>query len=74
MCVIYPTDSDFWFQMDNCLGTAPQCSRGHTATFDPETKKVYVYGGMWESRWLSNVYVLDTVEWRWTLITVSMVA
>lgn len=59
--------------MDNCHGTAPRCSRGHTATFDPETKKVYVYGGMWEGRWLSDVYVLDTVEWRWTLITVSMV-
>ncbi|XP_072284507.1 uncharacterized protein [Pyxicephalus adspersus] len=61
-------DSDFWFQMDNCLGTSPQCSRGHTATFDPETKKLFVYGGMWESRWLSNVYALDTVEWKWTLL------
>ncbi|XP_077319735.1 uncharacterized protein LOC143942355 [Lithobates pipiens] len=67
-------DNDFWFQIDNCLGTAPQCSRGHTATFDPETKKVYVYGGMWEGRWLSNVHVLDTVGWKWTaLIAVGKV-
>ncbi|CAJ0937155.1 unnamed protein product [Ranitomeya imitator] len=60
-------DSDFWFQMDG-LCSAPQCSRGHTATFDPESKKVYVYGGMWEKRWLRNVYVLDTQVWKWTLL------
>ncbi|KAM9294044.1 RING finger protein B-like [Gastrophryne carolinensis] len=63
-------ESDFWFQMDSCPGTAPQCSRGHTATYDPESKKVYVYGGMRESRWHSNVYVLDTQEWKWTLLVV----
>ncbi|XP_063804315.1 uncharacterized protein LOC134981093 isoform X2 [Pseudophryne corroboree] len=63
-------DSDFWFQMDSlCSGSAPQCSRGHTATFDPETKKVFVYGGMRESRWFSNVYMLDTLDWKWTLVT-----
>ncbi|XP_040268158.1 RING finger protein B-like isoform X1 [Bufo bufo] len=63
-------DSDFWFQMDSlCTGSAPRCSRGHTATFDPETKKVFVYGGQWERRWLSNVYVLDTLDWKWTLLT-----
>ncbi|XP_077123630.1 uncharacterized protein LOC143779956 isoform X8 [Ranitomeya variabilis] len=60
-------DSDFWFQMDG-LCSAPQCSRGHTATFDPESKKVYVYGGMWEKSWLRNVYVLDTQDWKWTLL------
>ncbi|XP_073443489.1 uncharacterized protein [Dendrobates tinctorius] len=60
-------DNDFWFQMDG-LCSAPQCSRGHTATFDSESKKVYVYGGMWEKRWLRNVYVLDTQDWKWTLL------
>ncbi|XP_077123628.1 uncharacterized protein LOC143779956 isoform X6 [Ranitomeya variabilis] len=63
-------DSDFWFQMDG-LCSAPQCSRGHTATFDPESKKVYVYGGMWEKSWLRNVYVLDTQDWKWTLLAVG---
>ncbi|XP_073494182.1 LOW QUALITY PROTEIN: uncharacterized protein [Phyllobates terribilis] len=60
-------DSDFWFQMDG-LCSAPPCSRGHTATFDPESKKVYVYGGMREKRCLRNVYVLDTQDWKWTLL------
>ncbi|XP_075699624.1 neuroglobin [Rhinoderma darwinii] len=63
-------DSDFWFQMDSlCSGSVPQCSRGHTATFDPETKRVFVYGGLRERLWLSNVYVLDTLDWKWTLVT-----
>ncbi|XP_069807061.1 rab9 effector protein with kelch motifs-like isoform X2 [Dendropsophus ebraccatus] len=63
-------DSDFWFRMDNlCSGSAPQCSKGHTATFDPETKKLYVYGGMQEKCWLSNVYVLDTLDWKWMMVT-----
>ncbi|KAM3919948.1 uncharacterized protein RB166_014412 [Leptodactylus fuscus] len=63
-------DSDFWFQVDSlCSGSAPQCSRGHTATFDPETKKVFVYGGMQGKHWFSNIYVLDTLEWKWTLVT-----
>ncbi|XP_068110582.1 uncharacterized protein [Hyperolius riggenbachi] len=61
-------ESDFWFQMDSS-GLGPQCSRGHTATFDPETRKVFVYGGVRDGRWLSNVYVLDTKEWKWTLVT-----
>lgn len=54
-----------------CSGSVPQCSRGHTATFDPETKKVFVYGGMKQKHWLSNVYVLDTLHWKWTLVAVS---
>ncbi|XP_056408176.1 uncharacterized protein LOC130307918 isoform X2 [Hyla sarda] len=62
-------DSDFWFQMDSlCSGSAPQCSKGHTATFDPEAKKVFVFGGKQEKSWLSNVYVLDTLDWKWTLV------
>ncbi|MEE6528347.1 hypothetical protein FKM82_030531, partial [Ascaphus truei] len=63
-------DSDFWFPMDDlCSGPAPQSSRGHTATFDPETKRVYVYGGMREGRRFSSVYVLDTLDWKWTLVS-----
>ncbi|KAM8921310.1 uncharacterized protein RCH25_016012 [Pelodytes ibericus] len=63
-------DSDFWFPMDGlCQGPSPQSSKGHSATFDPETKKVYVYGGMRESRWFSGIYVLDTLDWKWTILT-----
>eukprot|EP00079_Xenopus_tropicalis_P038426 XP_017952197.1 PREDICTED: tip elongation aberrant protein 1-like isoform X2 [Xenopus tropicalis] len=63
-------DNDFWFPMDKlCAGPFPQSSRGHTATFDPETKKLFVYGGMKERSKFNNVYILDTVEWKWTLVT-----
>ncbi|XP_063295318.1 rab9 effector protein with kelch motifs-like [Pelobates fuscus] len=63
-------DSEFWVPMDGiCQGSSPLSSRGHSATFDPETKKVYVYGGMRESRRFSCIYVLDTLDWKWTLVT-----
>uniref|UniRef100_A0A8C5QKB0 Uncharacterized protein n=1 Tax=Leptobrachium leishanense TaxID=445787 RepID=A0A8C5QKB0_9ANUR len=63
-------DSDFWFPMDGiCQGPPPQATRGHSATFDPESKKVYVYGGMRESRRFSCMYILDTLDWKWTLVT-----
>ncbi|OCT68184.1 uncharacterized protein LOC108698685 isoform X2 [Xenopus laevis] len=63
-------DSDFWFPMDElCAGPSPQSSRGHTATFDLETKKLFVFGGMRDRCNFNNVYILDTVEWKWTLVT-----
>ncbi|KAM4663505.1 uncharacterized protein O3C94_011759 [Discoglossus pictus] len=63
-------ESDFWISMDSlCSGPSPQCSRGHTATFDPETKRLYVYGGIREDRRFSSIYVLDTCDWKWTLLT-----
>ncbi|KAL4613155.1 hypothetical protein GN956_G23100 [Arapaima gigas] len=62
-------DSDFWFPMGSSgSGPVPPCSRGLSATFDPEAKVVYVYGGLKEDNHHSDIYVLNTLTWKWKLV------
>nr|XP_005301708.2 uncharacterized protein LOC101947954 [Chrysemys picta bellii] len=59
-------DNDFWFPVDlPPLGSVPPCSRGHTATYDLDTKRIYVFGGMKEGKPYSTIYILDTTTWKW---------
>ncbi|XP_050753057.1 uncharacterized protein LOC127016544 [Gymnogyps californianus] len=62
-------DSDFWlpvgFQLQNAM---PSCLHGHTATYDPDTKRIYIFGGIREDKDYSSIYVLDTVTWKWLLV------
>ncbi|KAK9409550.1 acyl-CoA-binding domain-containing protein 5-like [Crotalus adamanteus] len=59
-------DNDFWFPMDfPTQNSIPQCSRGHSATYDPDTKRIYIFGGIKEGRRYSSIYVLDTTSWKW---------
>ncbi|NXS62812.1 TYW23 protein, partial [Brachypteracias leptosomus] len=63
-------DNDNWlpvdFQLQNVM---PLCLHGHTATYDPDTKRVYVFGGIREDKDYSSIYVLDTVTWKWLLLS-----
>uniref|UniRef100_A0A452HLJ2 Kelch domain containing 9 n=1 Tax=Gopherus agassizii TaxID=38772 RepID=A0A452HLJ2_9SAUR len=62
-------DNDFWFPMDlPPLGSVPPCSRGHTATYDLDTKRIYVFGGMKEGKPYSTIHILDTSTWKWLLV------
>ncbi|XP_042293713.1 uncharacterized protein LOC121914386 [Sceloporus undulatus] len=59
-------DNDFWFPMDlRQQDSMPQCSRGHSATYDPDTKRIYIFGGLREGKSYSSIYILDTVSWKW---------
>ncbi|NXC47401.1 KLDC3 protein, partial [Penelope pileata] len=62
-------DSDFWFpvgvQQQNAM---PSCLCGHTATYDPDTKLIYIFGGIREDKDYSGIYILDTVTWKWLLV------
>lgn len=53
-------------------GPAPPCTRGHSATFDPDSKSVFVYGGLREERCYSELYILHTLTWNWKIVTVGM--
>lgn len=67
------SDSDFWFPMNSSAsGPVPPCARGHTATFDPDSKAVFVYGGLRESQRYSELYILNTLTWKWRLVTVGL--
>ncbi|NXJ88218.1 GACHH protein, partial [Corythaixoides concolor] len=62
-------DSDFWlpvgFQLQNAM---PLCLHGHTATYDPDTKHIYIFGGIRKDKDYSSIYILDTVTWKWLLV------
>ncbi|XP_038147282.1 rab9 effector protein with kelch motifs [Cyprinodon tularosa] len=66
----FELDNDFWFPMNSSSsGPMPPCARGHTATFDPESKSVFVYGGLRDGQRYSELYILNTVTWKWRLVT-----
>ncbi|XP_032404086.1 kelch domain-containing protein 2 isoform X1 [Xiphophorus hellerii] len=66
-------DSNFWFPMNSSAsGPVPPCTRGHTATFDQDSKAVFVYGGLRESQRYSELYILNTLTWKWRLVTVGL--
>ena len=53
-------------------GPVPPCARGHSATYDPDSKSVYVYGGLREGQRYSELYILSTLTWNWKLVTVGL--
>uniref|UniRef100_A0A672N3Q3 Zgc:163014 n=1 Tax=Sinocyclocheilus grahami TaxID=75366 RepID=A0A672N3Q3_SINGR len=62
--------NDFWFPMDvSTSEVSPPSSKGHSATFDPESKAVYVYGGLRDAQRYSDIYILDTITWKWKLVS-----
>ncbi|XP_069714501.1 uncharacterized protein [Phaenicophaeus curvirostris] len=62
-------DSDLWLPVGSQLqSTMPLCMHGHTATYDPDTKRIYVFGGIREDKDHGSIYILDTVTWKWLLM------
>ncbi|MGH0174785.1 UNVERIFIED_CONTAM: hypothetical protein FKN15_069077 [Acipenser sinensis] len=49
-------------------GPTPECRIGHTATFDPETERIYVFGGSKNKKWFNDVHILATKTWRWSTV------
>ncbi|XP_076828634.1 kelch repeat-containing protein [Brachyhypopomus gauderio] len=49
-------------------GPTPEARIGHTATFDPESKRIFVFGGSKNKKWFNDVHILDTQSWRWTMV------
>lgn len=66
-------DNDFWYPMNSfASGSVPPLARGHSATYDPDSKAVYVYGGVREGQRYSELFILNTLTWKWKLVTVSL--
>uniref|UniRef100_A0AAR2L9X7 Rab9 effector protein with kelch motifs n=1 Tax=Pygocentrus nattereri TaxID=42514 RepID=A0AAR2L9X7_PYGNA len=62
-------DGDFWLPMDSsATGPLPPSAQGHSAAFDPKSKVIYVYGGLREGQRYNDIYMLDTLTWKWKLI------
>uniref|UniRef100_A0A8C8DTC0 Zgc:163014 n=1 Tax=Oryzias sinensis TaxID=183150 RepID=A0A8C8DTC0_9TELE len=64
------SDGDFWFPMSSAASEAePTCARGHTATYDPDSKAVFVYGGLRENQRYNELHILNTLTWKWKNVT-----
>ncbi|XP_075044627.1 kelch domain-containing protein 1-like [Mixophyes fleayi] len=60
------TESNTWFPVEAVTdGSNPEARTGHTAVFDPESQRIYVFGGFKNRKWFNEVHVLDTLAWRW---------
>lgn len=62
-------DSHLWFPLSaSAPGPVPTCASGHSATYDPDSKAVFVYGGLREGQRYNDLYILDTTAWKWRLV------
>lgn len=58
--------------MNSCVsGPVPLCAQGHSATYDPDSKSVFVYGGLRKGLRYTELYILNTLTWKWKLVTVG---
>ncbi|RVE57156.1 hypothetical protein OJAV_G00213600 [Oryzias javanicus] len=63
-------DSNFWFPLSAAAAeVAPTCARGHSATYDPDSKAVFVYGGLRENQRYNELHILNTLTWKWKNVT-----
>ncbi|KAL0969906.1 hypothetical protein UPYG_G00234330 [Umbra pygmaea] len=49
-------------------GPTPEARIGHTATFDPDSKRIFVFGGSKNNKWFNDVHILDTQSWKWSMV------
>ena len=56
---------------ENCEGGGADRRIGHTVTYDPDKKLLYVYGGSKNKRWFSDVNILDLQKHTWSAVKVS---
>ncbi|XP_072350438.1 kelch domain-containing protein 2 isoform X1 [Scyliorhinus torazame] len=62
---------NFWFPLETTSTMTipiPRSVCGHSATYDPDTKRIYIFGGMKDEECFNNVYILDTLTWKWSFV------
>ena len=60
-----------WKQLETkSMGPRPDLRMGHTATYDPTVRCIYVYGGSKNLKWFNDVHALDDNEKVWQLVKV----
>lgn len=60
-----------WKQLETkSEGPRPDLRMGHTATYDPTVRCIYVYGGSKNLKWFNDVHALDVDEKMWQLVKV----
>ncbi|XP_034712401.1 kelch repeat-containing protein [Etheostoma cragini] len=49
-------------------GPTPEARIGHTAVHDPDSQRIFVFGGSKNKKWFNDVHILDTQSWKWTMV------
>ncbi|XP_038587403.1 kelch repeat-containing protein [Micropterus salmoides] len=49
-------------------GPTPEARIGHTVVYDPDSKRIFVFGGSKNKKWFNDVHILDTQSWKWTMV------
>ncbi|KAM6909432.1 kelch repeat-containing protein [Xenentodon cancila] len=49
-------------------GPTPETRIGHTAIYDRDSRRIYVFGGSKNKKWFNDVHILDTQSWRWSMV------
>lgn len=68
-----PTEDTSWVAAETLAeGPTPEARIGHTAVYDPDSKRIFVFGGSKNKKWFNDVHILDTQSWKWTMVEVSV--
>lgn len=51
-------------------GPTPEARIGHTSAYDPDSGRIFVFGGSKNKKWFNDVHILDTRSWKWTMVEV----
>ncbi|TNM93550.1 hypothetical protein fugu_001726 [Takifugu bimaculatus] len=49
-------------------GPTPEGRIGHTSVYDPDSQRIFVFGGSKNRKWFNDVHILDTRSWKWTMV------
>lgn len=49
-------------------GPTPEARSGHTAVYDPDSRRIFVFGGSKNKKWFNDVHILDTQSWKWSMV------
>lgn len=71
--VPHQTEDMSWVPAETLAeGPTPEARIGHSAIFDPDSKRIFVFGGSKNKKWFNDVHILDTQSWRWTMVEVCL--
>ncbi|XP_029310794.1 kelch repeat-containing protein [Cottoperca gobio] len=63
------TEDMSWFAAETLAeGPTPEARIGHTAVYDPDSRRIFVFGGSKNKKWFNDVHILDTQSWKWTMV------
>lgn len=68
-----PTEDMSWVAAETLAeGPTPEARIGHTAIYDPDSRRIFVFGGSKNKKWFNDVHILDTQSWKWTMVEVCV--